>query len=349
MNVTTEKKAIKGFMHRPGVHCASSALRNLFEFYGINLSEAMIFGLGAGLGIGYLKFPKQNPMIGGRRQKIEDQLGKALNIPFNGYRTKDASEGWLKLKKSLEDGQPQTINIDMFYLPYAKHELPSPDGEEFHFGQHVITVCGFDPENETVFVTDTHHEDILEVPIEDLTKGRNSSYNKWMDPYNFIYEYDFSNVNYDLKSAIRESIRFNGKDLLKNTRFMSLLGINGGTKGLEKFAKDIEKWIKLPDNELANRCEEIQGYISKYGTGGGFFRLLYSKFLKECSEIMEDQHLLELSKFYENLGNSWEQLSLKFTKLPSNDTKLSAIMEIQQNLEEIIELEKKGASMLANY
>jgi len=35
------------------VHCESSALRDIFEFYGFKFSEAMIFGLGSGLGFIY--------------------------------------------------------------------------------------------------------------------------------------------------------------------------------------------------------------------------------------------------------------------------------------------------------
>lgn len=349
MSQTTEKKVIDNFKHLSGVHCTSSALRNLFEFHGIKFSEAMIFGLGAGLGIAYLKFPKQSPMIGGRRQKLEDQLSKVLNLPFNGFRTKDASKGWLRLKEYLENGQPQVINIDMFYLPHAKKDLPSFEGEEFHFGQHVIAVCGYDPITEMVSVTDTHHEHILEIPVVDLTKGRNSSYNKWMDPHNFIYEFDFSNVNFNLKSAIKESIRFNGEELLKNTRFMALLGVNSGIKGLKKFSKDLEKWIELPKKEFTYRCEQITGYISKYGTGGGFFRYLYSDFLKESSEILEDPQLLEFSNFYSNLGDLWENLSTKFSTLAKSSPNLDLIAEIQLKLNEIIDMESTGASTLANY
>lgn len=38
-------KMVKGFVHRPGVHCVSSSLRDVFEFHGHKFSEEMVFGL----------------------------------------------------------------------------------------------------------------------------------------------------------------------------------------------------------------------------------------------------------------------------------------------------------------
>ncbi|MBK7686115.1 MAG: BtrH N-terminal domain-containing protein [Rhodocyclaceae bacterium] len=40
--------------HSAGRHCASSAIRDLLEFNGLDISEAMCFGLGSGLGVPYL-------------------------------------------------------------------------------------------------------------------------------------------------------------------------------------------------------------------------------------------------------------------------------------------------------
>jgi hypothetical protein len=341
MEAVTNEKVIEGFIHRIGVHCTSSALRNLFEFNGIKLSEAMVFGLGSGMGLGYLKFPRQDPMIGGRNKEIEKQLGKILDIPFNEYRTKDQKEGWIKLKGYLENNQPQAINIDMFYLPYFE--------KPFHFGQHTIVVCGYNPKNETVQIADTNHREIKEISVEDLTKGRNSTYNKWMDPYNFIYEYDFTNRKIDLKKVIPEAIRSNGKELPKTSKMMSLMGIHGGTKGILKFSKDLAKWVELSDNEINEKCERIHGYISEYGTGGGFFRFLYSTFLKECSEILEDDTLVDLSNFYNDLGNNWEKISDEFLEIPASRNRKEKLVQIQRLIDDVVKKEEMGSKRLSSY
>ncbi len=40
---------IEKFTHYPGVHCESTAIRDLLAFEGLHFSEPMIFGLGSGL------------------------------------------------------------------------------------------------------------------------------------------------------------------------------------------------------------------------------------------------------------------------------------------------------------
>ena len=42
--------SVPGFTHTPGNHCGSTALRNLLAFHGVEISEEMAFGLGAGAG-----------------------------------------------------------------------------------------------------------------------------------------------------------------------------------------------------------------------------------------------------------------------------------------------------------
>ena len=56
------------FNHETGVHCTSSALRNVLEFHNIKMTEAMIFGLGSGMSLAYLSFPKTEPFFGGRNK-----------------------------------------------------------------------------------------------------------------------------------------------------------------------------------------------------------------------------------------------------------------------------------------
>ena len=58
MPSTTEPTLVPGYRHVPGNHCGSTALRNLLGFAGVELSEEMAFGLGAGAGFYYLPSPK---------------------------------------------------------------------------------------------------------------------------------------------------------------------------------------------------------------------------------------------------------------------------------------------------
>ena len=40
---------VPGYAHVPGNHCGSTALRNLLAFHGLEISEEMALGLGAGV------------------------------------------------------------------------------------------------------------------------------------------------------------------------------------------------------------------------------------------------------------------------------------------------------------
>ena len=52
---------LSGFVHRQGVHCGSTALADVLRHRGLDLTEAMAFGLGAGLGFYYLDSPLLSP------------------------------------------------------------------------------------------------------------------------------------------------------------------------------------------------------------------------------------------------------------------------------------------------
>ncbi|WP_197468375.1 BtrH N-terminal domain-containing protein, partial [Alcanivorax sp. HI0083] len=70
--------------HRPGRHCGSSAIRDLLEFHGLNLTEAFCFGLGAGLGITYVEIPGTDTpfIVHVRSMGFEETVFSTLGVPF---------------------------------------------------------------------------------------------------------------------------------------------------------------------------------------------------------------------------------------------------------------------------
>ncbi|MFX1515310.1 MAG: BtrH N-terminal domain-containing protein [Promethearchaeota archaeon] len=336
---------IPNFRHVPGVHCTSSALRDIFEFHGFTLSEAMIFGLGGGLGLGYGKLGSENPIIGGRQYKFEDNLCTILSIELHKFMTNNQEEGWQRLKKRLENGIPTAINVDMAYLPYQK----LPDG--FHFGQHAIVVAGYNSESSNILIADTDFPDLQEISLGDLIKARNSSYSRWMDPRNFMYEFTFPEQIPDPRDVIPSAIQRNGQTLLKKSLIMRIFGTISGIDAITKFAQNLEKLSVLMNPELQNRCNEIAGFISDYGTGGGLFRLLYSQFLTESAKIIDDPSLTKLGEYYQNLGNKWEEVAQNILRVPksSGQERNQVLLVIVDILNKIKLLEQKGAQKLQEY
>lgn len=54
---------IKNFVHYPGVHCESTATRNLLTINGLHLSELMVFGFDSGLDFIYWDMKKNTYLI----------------------------------------------------------------------------------------------------------------------------------------------------------------------------------------------------------------------------------------------------------------------------------------------
>ena len=84
MTYINSAPAIGKITHRPGRHCASSAIRDLIEFHGTNLTEAACFGIGAGLGITYLELPEAPVpfMTHVRSLGYEKRAFENMGVPF---------------------------------------------------------------------------------------------------------------------------------------------------------------------------------------------------------------------------------------------------------------------------
>ena len=82
------RKIIEDYRIRPGEHCGSASMRGLLAFYcGLELPEDAVFGLGAGLGSGFID-QRENPgadyaVAGfGRPATVEVDLGRPLGIDY---------------------------------------------------------------------------------------------------------------------------------------------------------------------------------------------------------------------------------------------------------------------------
>ncbi len=342
---------IPNFHHQVGVHCTSSALRNVFEFHKVNLSEAMVFGLGLGMSLSYLKIPGMDPFFGGRNKDFVKDFCETLKVGLNEFKTKNPEKGWLRLEEKIKSNIPSVINIDMTFLPYQ--DLP----DDFHFGGHTIVVCGYNSATNTVLVTDTHFSDILEVPVEALTKGRNSKKDKLMTPKNVIFEFSFTEDIPSLDSIIERVLNKTGSNLIsKSGRVLKLMGIHAGTEGIKVFSNNLDKWLKLAEDKFEYRCIQQAGYIGtkefNYGTGGGLFRHLFSEFLEESAIQIKNEPLHGLSDFYSQLSEKWETIAGLFeevSKISELKNRKAMGNEIKSNLLEIKTLEEEGAQKLIDF
>ena len=289
-----QKHIINKFIHRIGHHCESSSMRDLFEFHGFPMSEAMAFGLDATMGFGF--FDTTNNMsfipesdipffLGGKQGTIEPNslACRLLGITLRKQSFSSANKAWGESKKMVDQNNPLILKVDLGYLPYFEDE------GDIHFGGHAITLAGYDEEKGIAFIGDSEFEGFQEVPIEKLKEARNSAYGpKFMHPSNA----QFSMIRRpDGKHPpFAAGVKVAIKKVVDNMLRPSVN--NNGVQGLKQFAASIPQWDKKlqgiakdplgkPISRARLMFELIHGYIETWGTGGSSFRNLYKQFLEE--------------------------------------------------------------------
>jgi hypothetical protein len=93
------------FEHKPAGHCENGVVRNLLKFYGVDLSEPMIFGLGSGIFFSHMPFYKMHgmpvtsfrPLPG----EIFSRVTKLLGIKVKRYKFRNQKLAMDKLDEIL--------------------------------------------------------------------------------------------------------------------------------------------------------------------------------------------------------------------------------------------------------
>ena len=161
--------SVPGYVHTPGNHCGSTALRNLLGFHGIELSEEMAFGLGAGAGFYYLALEDTSPSrwFNGRTARLEesfrDLTGAALEL-----RTFAAGDeaAWEAARAEVDAGSPALLLTDIYYLDHY--------GNSAHFPGHAVVLAGYD--EEVAQLSDTGFEELQTTRLENLAQARHSGH-----------------------------------------------------------------------------------------------------------------------------------------------------------------------------
>ncbi len=261
---------VHDYPHRTGEHCASTALRNILHFHGVEKSEDMIVGVAGGLGFAYLALPGASPsrMFHGRTATLEQDFCDNAGIPFEDRLEPDDARAWTALRRRLDAGQPVMISTDTYYLEY--HRTSS------HFPGHRAVVVGYDTGEECAWIADRKFAELQRCSFDSLRRARNAD----DYPMRCVNQYGDFLGEIRPRRLLAESIRI---ALRRNARhFLTPPGERVfGLGGMRALAEDLPRWGELPDWSWAARF----GYqvVIKRGAGGSFFRSLYAGFLREAA------------------------------------------------------------------
>jgi len=101
-------------------------------------------------------------------------------------------------------------------------------------------------------------------------------------------------------------------------------------------------WQKaFDDNELRMNLFSIYIFIEIGGTGGGCFRYMYSRFLKESADITGNRALEEVSTMLDKSGRIFSEIGLMLKDIQTIDNINEKIEIASEKYREIAEIEGK--------
>lgn len=290
--------AVPGYVHTPGHHCGSTALRNLLAFHGIEISEEMAFGLGAGACFYYLTMPDASPSrwFNGRTARLEesfrDLTGAALRMRT--FAEGDA-EAWEAARAEVDAGNPALLLTDIYHLDHY--------GSSAHFPGHAVVLAGYD--DEVAHLSDTAFEDLQTTRLDHLAKARHSGHPAYpMEGHMFTVA---EAVNREqLVAAAPRAIAHAAKEMLE-----PVWGEFAGLSALARLAAEAGSWPEQADDWqwCARFAYQV---IERRGTGGGAFRPMYSRFLEEVGR--PEAPLAAAA------GERWTELAEAFKQASESDT-----------------------------
>ena len=118
------------FPHRQSAHCESGVAANLLTHKGMNISEAMAFGIGGGIFFGYLPFIRINglPLVTYRAAAghILKQIAKIPGVNMEQKKFRDKNQAMAELDAALEASIPVGLQTGVFWLPLLSQGLTIP-------------------------------------------------------------------------------------------------------------------------------------------------------------------------------------------------------------------------------
>jgi len=316
-------------------HCVTGSLRHIYEFHGYPISEDLLLGLGAGVGFVYWHREGTLPFYGGRgntgrsgEEGLEKTAGRRTGVGVESFTTSSVRKAEKALLEMLTAGEPVMILVDMGFLPY--YHLP----EGYHFGAHAVVVCGYDPEAHQVLIADRDGE-LHPLSLEELVKARGSRF-KPFPPGNKWYTFDFSSQRPPEPEEVRQAIQEVATAMLEPPI------TNLGVKGIRKAANLTPKWPQVMDEkQLRWACFNIFVFIDAIGgTGGGLFRYMYSRFLREAAAITGDDRLLSLAAEFQRIGDQWQAVAEIFKAASRAGDPAAMLAEVKLPLLELADLEE---------
>ena len=236
-------------------------MRSALAWDGLEVSEPVVFGLGAGLGFFYRHEPGESPSrrFNGRAPDLEGTFYRRAGVPIRW------SGRWKPdlIRRALASARPVLAQTDIHPIPYY---------DDVHFIGHGLAIVGLDEQG--VVVADIAAEGLSTMPLAAFRSAVARAHPPLLESFRYGVAPRLAGV--DVPGSAPDAIR-------QVARYMLVPpSSEEGLPGMRRLATELPAWVELEDGRWAARF----GYqaIEKRGTGGGHFRTLYASFLRELAE-----------------------------------------------------------------
>lgn len=286
------------FKHYQHAHCESGVTANLLRHEGLDISEPLAFGIGAGIFFAHIPFVKVSGTPGSTFRTwpgaIFKRVAERLDIDMHTQKFRSPDAAMKALDEVLAAGKPVGMLSSVYYLPYL------PEAFRFHFNAHNLLIYG--KEGNEYLVSDPVMEESARVAYEDLAKARFAKGTP--EPKGFMYYVKSAPSELAYEKAIKAGI--------KQTCFFMLSPPLPwfGNKAVFLLSRQIKKYPrKLTPRKAQLYLGNIIRMQEEIGTGGAGFRFLYAAFLQEAGELMGRDDLKAFSTELTGIGDDWRNFA----------------------------------------
>jgi hypothetical protein len=329
---------ILNFEHHSAAHCEAGVVSNQLNFYGYQLSEPMVFGIGAGLFFAYLPFVsyKGNMTKFSFRTMpgaIFSQTMKNLHVKTGmKKRFLNKDKAMQEVDKLLAAGIPVGTVIGLFFLPYTPIRI--------HFNAHHLCVVG--KEGDEYTVSDPTVSAMQKLSYNNLKKVRFAE-GAFKPRGKMYWIKEKPTIPSDLRPAIMSGIKKTCRNMV-GIPFSPL-----GVQGIVLLSKQIRKLeTKYGEQEALIFLATLLQSMEEFGTGGAGFRFVYSAFLQEAAEMLNEPALNDFSIKMTEIGDLWRQFALECGRKIKNRSNASC-NDLADKLLEVATAEKIFFTELKKY
>lgn len=316
------------FEHFHSAHCESGVMALLLSHYGLQLSEAMVFGLSGAMMFAYIPFVKLGgmPMIAYRRmpKAIIKGIQKNLGVKMEMKTFSRPNLGTAALDNLLTQGQIVGLQSSVFWLPYF------PEDMRFHFNAHNLIAYG--KKGDEYLISDPVFESSVRCSTRDLERAR--FVKGMMAPKGLLYYPVAVPEDIEFATVIPRVVRKTARAMLKTpVPVAGIRAIYALAKTIGRLQNKDLRYVRLFLGHIVRMQEEI-------GTGGAGFRFIYASFLQEAGMLLDDKNLHECSRMMTAVGDKWREFALMIAKsIRKKNSREIDLLALEKKLESVADAE----------